>query len=188
MTRLRRAFLPSVPKYQGSEDTADPSWLWKGSVPALNGLRAVSILLVLAGHLSLQKESLLRCLPNTGYLGVQMFFVISGFLITLLLMRERRHTQGISLRLFYLRRMLRILPAYWAFLLGVVVFQCLGLTNVSARAGSPPRPTPRALCSMGPGTSAIPGPFRSRSIFTLFGPCSSSSLVPGVLCWYRWLM
>ena len=53
-------------------------------------------------------------------LGVSLFFVLSGFLITLLMMREREATGSVSLKRFYARRALRIFPAYYAFL--AVVF------------------------------------------------------------------
>lgn len=81
--------------------------------PSLDGIRAVSILLVLFAHvsnsfpLSPANRMLTR---NIGLLGVAVFFVISGFLITSLLLRERQRTGTISLRKFYLRRAFRILP------------------------------------------------------------------------------
>lgn len=52
-----------------------------------------------------------------GDLGVSLFFVISGFLITLLLLREESATGTVSLRAFYLRRTLRIFPAYYVYIL-----------------------------------------------------------------------
>jgi len=52
-----------------------------------------------------------------GDLGVSLFFVISGFLITLLLLRELNATRTVSLRQFYARRTLRIFPAYYAYIL-----------------------------------------------------------------------
>lgn len=82
--------------------------------PLLDGLRAVSILGVVwhhAGGTRFSSGPLSR-----GYHGVSLFFVISGFLITTLLLRERRHTGSISLRKFYLRRSLRIFPLYYAVL------------------------------------------------------------------------
>jgi len=105
--------------------TAGPAWLTRGRVPCLDGLRAVSILLVLLDHGSLThgfpiRQDDLR-LSVLGYVGVSMFFAISGFLITLLLIREWDRTGEISLRGFYWRRALRILPAYVTFLLVIFV-------------------------------------------------------------------
>jgi peptidoglycan/LPS O-acetylase OafA/YrhL len=71
------------------------------AIPELDGVRAVAILAVLASHLGL--------LPG-GWLGVDLFFVLSGFLITSLLIHEQRSAGGIDLRAFYVRRALRILP------------------------------------------------------------------------------
>jgi peptidoglycan/LPS O-acetylase OafA/YrhL len=71
--------------------------------PALDGLRALSIIAVLLYH----DESLI---PG-GYLGVDIFFVLSGFLITSLLFAEWRRAGQIDLRRFYLRRALRLFPA-----------------------------------------------------------------------------
>ena len=65
-------------------------------------------------------------ITDLGYLGVNMFFVISGFIITMLLLREFQRTQTVSLKHFYLRRGLRILPAYVFFLLGIGLFTWMG--------------------------------------------------------------
>ena len=70
--------------------------------PALDGLRAVAILLVLADH-----SGLLR----GGLIGVDVFFVLSGYLITSILLVELRQTGEISLSNFYWRRSLRLFPA-----------------------------------------------------------------------------
>jgi peptidoglycan/LPS O-acetylase OafA/YrhL len=67
-------------------------------------------------------------LLRRGRLGVELFFAISGFLITTLLLRERRDTGRISLRSFYTRRTLRIFPPYYTIL---AVY--IGLVMVGAR-------------------------------------------------------
>ena len=87
------------------------------TIRGLNGLRAISVLLVIASHGMLLdalgvSNPVVRNLmtPNTG---VTFFFVLSGFLITLLLLKERELTGAISLRNFYIRRALRIFPLYF---------------------------------------------------------------------------
>src|SRR5690606_9880686 len=81
-------------------------------LPGLDGLRAVAVVAVIAYHF----------LPDTvvgGYIGVDVFFVISGFLITGLLVRERRNTGTITPSRFWIRRLRRLVPA-----LGLVVITC----------------------------------------------------------------
>ena len=70
----------------------------------IQGLRAVAILMVLAFHAGV------TVLPG-GFAGVDVFFVISGFLITGLLVREVEHSGRVSLPRFYARRAKRLLPA-----------------------------------------------------------------------------
>jgi peptidoglycan/LPS O-acetylase OafA/YrhL len=77
--------------------------------PALDGLRAVAIAAVVAYHAAGKRE---MPLLDRG-LGVTLFFTLSGFLITALLLRERRRAGAIHLPQFYLRRSLRILPLYY---------------------------------------------------------------------------
>jgi peptidoglycan/LPS O-acetylase OafA/YrhL len=84
---------------------------------SLDGLRALAIVGVLWYHTT--NDLVFWPALNRGFLGVDFFFVISGFLIVTLLLRERRNSGGISLRNFYVRRSLRIFPAYWAMLLFV---------------------------------------------------------------------
>jgi peptidoglycan/LPS O-acetylase OafA/YrhL len=76
-------------------------------LPALDGLRALAVVMVILSHFGL---------PALGGLGVTIFFVLSGFLITWLLIKECDSTGSVSLRDFYARRALRIFPAYYAFL------------------------------------------------------------------------
>lgn len=81
-----------------------------GYRPSLDGLRAFAVLVVMAHHAYVPFFS-------GGALGVDVFFVLSGFLITSILLEEWQRDSDISLRKFYLRRVLRLLPALVAFLL-----------------------------------------------------------------------
>jgi peptidoglycan/LPS O-acetylase OafA/YrhL len=78
-----------------------------GYVPALNGLRGVAIAAVLLFHISTNGRSFGR----GGFFGVDLFFVLSGFLITTLLLEEYEGTGHISIRAFWVRRARRLLPA-----------------------------------------------------------------------------
>ena len=82
--------------------------------PALDGLRGIAVLAVLFFHVHAPGAA-------NGYVGVDVFFALSGFLITYLLIHERRTTGAVSLGRFYARRALRLLPALVATLLGVCV-------------------------------------------------------------------
>src|SRR5437764_5780551 len=80
---------------------------------ALDGLRCISILMVIGFHCQLTCTRFF----HTGQYGVSLFFVISGFLITTLLLREQMTSGQISLKQFYIRRTLRIFPLYYATLI-----------------------------------------------------------------------
>jgi peptidoglycan/LPS O-acetylase OafA/YrhL len=99
-------------------------------MPGLDGLRAVSVLLVIFYHLGLSpqfpKTHWLLRLSFESMIGLQIFFVISGFLITWLLIDEERKRGSISLKYFYLRRALRILPPVFVYLLTLRVLAYLG--------------------------------------------------------------
>ena len=99
-----------------------------GRIASLNGLRAISIALVVGYH-AINAATQVKSHRDyagpwehlfNGGLGVSIFFVISGFLITHLLLREMRKTGTISLKDFYIRRTFRIWPAFF-FYLGIVV-------------------------------------------------------------------
>ncbi len=109
-----------------------PPLLNTKKLPSLDGLRAVSIALVIFSHVVFYSD--FNAKTNFGAVGVEIFFVISGFLITTLLLKERLLTGKISLRLFYIRRALRILPVVVLFLITLIVlnriFQ-LGISNIS---------------------------------------------------------
>jgi peptidoglycan/LPS O-acetylase OafA/YrhL len=85
-----------------------------GYLPGLDGLRAIAVVAVLLYHADL-------AWLNGGFLGVEVFFVISGYLITLLLTREHERTSTISVRSFYLRRARRLLAALYTLLATVSV-------------------------------------------------------------------
>jgi peptidoglycan/LPS O-acetylase OafA/YrhL len=89
-------------------------------IPSLDGLRATSIALVVVGHWVSRHYGSALALSYAN-LGVRIFFVISGYLITTLLIKEHFKTSTISLRDFYVRRAYRILPAAMTFMLPVFV-------------------------------------------------------------------
>ena len=84
---------------------------------SFDGLRCLCILAVVWHH-SPDDLDLARVFPavRMGFLGVDLFFVISGFLIVMLLLRERERTGTVSLRNFWIRRSLRIFPVYFGLL------------------------------------------------------------------------
>jgi len=87
-------------------------------LPALNGLRALAVLGVMGYHLQLGWAS-------GGYLGVDLFFVLSGFLITTLLLEEWVPTGRINLRNFWARRARRLLPALFLVLIALALYLVL---------------------------------------------------------------
>ena len=100
--------------------TNPSSTLRRGRIGGLDGLRAIAVALVLVYHL------VPGVLPG-GMVGVDAFFVISGFLITSLLVVERRRTGAIDLRRFWTRRLRRIVPALVVAVAAVVALAaCLG--------------------------------------------------------------
>ena len=103
-------------------------------LPSLDGLRAVSIVLVLLGHLSGTRPvgRLNFGVGDIAHLGVVVFFVISGFLITSLLLAEHRKKGYVSLKLFYARRALRIFPASYAFIGCLMLLWTAGLIQLHA--------------------------------------------------------
>ena len=87
-------------------------------VPGLDGLRALAVIAVITYHAN--REWL-----GGGFLGVEVFFVISGYLITLLLIAERERTGAVSLGNFWVRRARRLLPALFTLLIGTITYCAL---------------------------------------------------------------
>ncbi|QHW38343.1 acetyltransferase [Staphylococcus ursi] len=83
-------------------------------MPGLDGIRAVAVIAIIIYHLNPQWLS-------GGFLGVDTFFVISGYLITSLLLTEYHHTGKIELTSFWLRRVKRLIPAVLFLVMGVLV-------------------------------------------------------------------
>ncbi len=112
--------------------------LTKPELPNLNGVRFIAALGVILHHIEQYKA--IFGLPSywgssffrqLGPLGVVLFFVLSGFLITHLLLQERDQTNGIHIQKFYLRRVFRIWPLYYLIvLLGMFVLPQVSILNI----------------------------------------------------------
>jgi peptidoglycan/LPS O-acetylase OafA/YrhL len=109
----------SMPRYETSSvpPSRDSSI---GYRPALDGIRAVAVLAVIAYHLGYVRV-------RGGFLGVDVFFVLSGYLITSLLLSEHARTGAIDLVAFWYRRARRLLPAL--FLMLIVVSIWIGISS-----------------------------------------------------------
>jgi len=95
-----------------SEITEIPPLLQPSHLPSLDGLRGISIIMVLAYHaLTINNHT-----DFNGMFGVNVFFVISGFIITTLLLKEKVTKREISLTKFYIRRILKIVPVAYLYL------------------------------------------------------------------------
>lgn len=90
-----------------------------GYSPAIDGFRAIAVLAVVAYHFDLGWA-------KGGYLGVEVFFVISGFLITALMLAEHQRTGRIDLANFWLRRARRLLPALYLLIVALIAFMVVG--------------------------------------------------------------
>jgi peptidoglycan/LPS O-acetylase OafA/YrhL len=91
-------------------------------IPSLDGLRAISILVVMLGHVAFACHFQNWITDTYAHYGVLVFFVISGYLITTLLLKEESMFGSISLSRFYLRRTFRIFPVAYLYLLAMIPF------------------------------------------------------------------
>lgn len=108
------------------------------NIPSLDGLRAISILMVIVAHSNNDFSRWIR-MPARSYIflahtGVAVFFVISGFLITNLLLKESEATGGISLKRFYLRRAFRIFPPFYTYLGIIFLLAAVGVFHTPLTA------------------------------------------------------
>jgi peptidoglycan/LPS O-acetylase OafA/YrhL len=106
---------PRAPRPEDDLDATGPVLAPLGHSPALDGLRAFAVMAVIAYHAGVS------WMPG-GLLGVDTFFVLSGFLITGLLITEYRNTRRIDLRSFWIRRSRRLMPALLVLLVGVAAY------------------------------------------------------------------
>lgn len=93
-------------------------------LPGLNGLRAIAAIAVIISHIGLHLD-MFGLAKGKGYdlgsFGVTIFFTLSGFLITYLLLCEKQQKNAVDIKKFYIRRILRIWPLYFTYLL-IVLF------------------------------------------------------------------
>jgi peptidoglycan/LPS O-acetylase OafA/YrhL len=113
-------------KASNSTINAHGDYLRRTYFTSLDGLRCFAILAVMWHH-SVGKNPFESPLFGRGYLGVDLFFVLSGFLITTILIREKTRTGDISLKNFYARRSLRIFPLYYTYLFALTAW--IGFTD-----------------------------------------------------------
>jgi peptidoglycan/LPS O-acetylase OafA/YrhL len=121
----------SIRKKILSDKFAVPEVLDVTHFSSLDGIRAISVFIVLIGHANSEfHNKLITAIFAGGTLGVYIFFVISGFLITSLLLKEKLKTGTISLRNFYIRRSLRILPVAYLYLIVLFILRTFFGVNV----------------------------------------------------------
>jgi peptidoglycan/LPS O-acetylase OafA/YrhL len=114
-----------------SNDISLPESLKPNHLPGLDGLRAIAIIIVLLSHYNINTPYKSTFAGDTG---VEIFFVLSGFLITSLLLKEKVKTGSISLKMFYFRRFLRILPLAYLYILVVIILNYYYSLNISLKS------------------------------------------------------
>lgn len=111
------------------EELKVPVILQEKHFPGLDGLRGISIIIVVLGHVCIGT-------PYDGFFdgnaAVEIFFVISGFLITTLLLKERVRNGKVNLKQFYIRRFLRIIPVAYLYLIVVLIIELFLRIKISA--------------------------------------------------------
>ncbi len=177
----------------------DPAPLTPGErlyFPELDGLRFVAFLLVFLFHDGIPQPMLAGCIGRTaaaalvenGWIGVQLFFILSGYLITTLLLREEVAFETISLRAFWVRRILRIWPLYY--LTVAVVFLVLpgldGLLQTAEGRAPVTRHLPWFLAFLGNWSMIVQGAVSYDAQSILWSVCVEEQfylLVPLIVAW-----
>ncbi|TWI98852.1 peptidoglycan/LPS O-acetylase OafA/YrhL [Mucilaginibacter frigoritolerans] len=114
--------------------TTIPEIVKDNHFPSLDGLRAVAIMLVILYHFGANHFLRPFHILINGDTGVNLFFVISGFLITTLLLKGKMAHGQISLKRFYLRRALRVIPAAYLFLLVMILLNAIYKFGITGRS------------------------------------------------------
>jgi peptidoglycan/LPS O-acetylase OafA/YrhL len=133
-----------------------------GYQPALDGVRALAMALVVLVHYPWGVASIRPKPFGGGFLGVDAFFVLSGFLITTLLLQEHARFGAVSLRRFYARRALRLLPA----LAVLLVIACV--LHVTLAAKDPNRPETNGLLGAAFYVANWVGIYQPRAVGVIF--------------------
>ena len=132
LPEMRYGYQPAI-----EEPYPTPTWLSNGRIPALDGLRALAVLLVICAHAHQTSQfpdfTALHLIGRVGPIGVDVFFVLSGFLITTLVLRESERNGCIDLVAFYRRRLLRIVPPFAVLMVTVAILQILGHAELGPR-------------------------------------------------------
>lgn len=126
------ALLGAKPPHVPVSGTVPPQTAGRTKLASLDGWRALAITLVLASHMWASENApnlgpLWEIISHQGNFGVRIFFTLSGFLITFLLLDEWKRRGTISLKAFYLRRIFRIFPVYYLFLAVLALAQVSGV-------------------------------------------------------------
>jgi peptidoglycan/LPS O-acetylase OafA/YrhL len=124
--------LQEIKKHLSADITAVPEILQGSYYRSIDGLRGLSILMVLLGHFGFNYTFRATHIFVDSTTGVHIFFVISGFLITTLLLKEKLKTGSISLKHFYIRRALRILPIAYLFLIVLIMLNIYLKLHIAA--------------------------------------------------------
>jgi peptidoglycan/LPS O-acetylase OafA/YrhL len=150
-------------------------------LPELDGLRFVAFLLVFFFHSGVPQpvltqlvgRSVSTCLRENGWVGVQLFFVLSGYLITTLLLREEAKYGRIDLKAFWVRRALRIWPLYY--LVVAIVFVAIpaieGALSAAAGRAAAARQLPWFLAFLGNWSMIRLGPVNYDAQSILWSVC-----------------